>query len=119
MYIQKSCQIFLFFEIELTIMQKRGIPKGQIYFTRLTSIADVSVSIQLLYWRNVGDRRLPTYSKSNQRRYDDRTKYNKQARVIIIDKAAEIIERYRSKSYMNYVFPIIKRCNPTQSKLYV
>lgn len=48
----------------------------------------------------------------------DRTKYDKQARVIIIDKAAEIIERYRSKAYMNYVFPTIKRCNPTQSKLY-
>lgn len=48
----------------------------------------------------------------------DRTKYDKQARVIIIDKAAEIIERYRSEAYMNYVFPTIKRCNPTQSKLY-
>lgn len=42
----------------------------------------------------------------------DRTKYNKQARVIIIDKAAEIIERYRTEAYMNYVFPTIKRCNP-------
>lgn len=48
----------------------------------------------------------------------DRTKYDKQARVIIIDKAAEIIERYRSEAYMNYVFPTIKRCNSTQSKLY-
>lgn len=48
----------------------------------------------------------------------DRTKYDKQARVIIIDKAAEIIERYRSESYMNYVFPTIKRYNLTQSKLY-
>ncbi len=48
----------------------------------------------------------------------ERTKYDKQARVIIIDKAAEIIERYRSEAYMNYVFPTIKRCNPTQSKLY-
>lgn len=48
----------------------------------------------------------------------DRTKYDKQARVIIIDKAAEIIERYRPEAYMNYVFPTIKRCNPTQSKLY-
>lgn len=48
----------------------------------------------------------------------DRTKYDKQARVIVIDKAAEIIERYRSEAYMNYVFPTIKRCNPTQSKLY-
>ncbi len=48
----------------------------------------------------------------------DRTKYDKQARVIIIDKVAEIIERYRSEAYMNYVFPTIKRCNSTQSKLY-
>ena len=48
----------------------------------------------------------------------DRTKFDKQARVILIDKAIEIIERYRSEAYMNYVFPTIKRCNPTQSKLY-
>lgn len=48
----------------------------------------------------------------------ERTKYDKQARVIVIAKAAEIIERYRSEAYMNYVFPTIKRCNPTQSKLY-
>lgn len=48
----------------------------------------------------------------------ERTKYDKQARVIIIDKAAEIIERYCTEAYMNYVFPTIKRCNPTQSKLY-
>lgn len=39
----------------------------------------------------------------------ERTKYDKQARVIIIDKAAEIIERYRNEAYMNYVFPTIKR----------
>lgn len=48
----------------------------------------------------------------------ERTKYDKQARIIIIDKAAEIIERYRTEAYMNYVFPTIKRCNPTQQKLY-
>lgn len=48
----------------------------------------------------------------------DRTKYDKQVRVIIIDKAAEIIERYRSEAYMNYVFPTIKRHDPTQTKLY-
>lgn len=48
----------------------------------------------------------------------ERTKYDKQARVIIIDKATEIIERYRNEAYMNYVFPTIKRCNPTQQKLY-
>ena len=48
----------------------------------------------------------------------DRTKYDNQVRVIIIDKVAEIIERYHTEAYMNYVFPAIKRCNPTQSKLY-
>ena len=48
----------------------------------------------------------------------ERTKYDKQARVIIIDKAAEIMEKYRNEAYMNYVFPTIKQCNPTQSKLY-
>lgn len=30
----------------------------------------------------------------------DRTKYDKQARVFIINKAAEIIERYRNEAYM-------------------
>ncbi len=48
----------------------------------------------------------------------DRTKYDKQGRVIITDKAAEIIERYRGDTYMNYVFPTIKKCNPTQPQLY-
>ena len=48
----------------------------------------------------------------------ERTKYDKQARVIVIDKADEIMERYRKDASMNYVFPTIKRCNPTQSKLY-
>lgn len=48
----------------------------------------------------------------------DRTKYDKQARVIIIDKAAEIMERYKNEASMNYIFPTIKRCNPTQQKLY-
>ena len=48
----------------------------------------------------------------------ERTKYDKQARVIIIDKVAEIIERYRSEAYMSYVFSTIKRYNLTQSKLY-
>lgn len=38
--------------------------------------------------------------------------------MIIIDKAAEIIERYRSEAYMNYVFPTIKRCNLHQAKFY-
>ena len=48
----------------------------------------------------------------------ERTKYDKQARVIIIDEAAKIIERYRTVAYMNYIFPTIKRCNLTHTKLY-
>lgn len=48
----------------------------------------------------------------------ERTKYDKQARVIIINKAVEIIERYKHEASMNYVFPTIKRCNPIQQKLY-
>ena len=48
----------------------------------------------------------------------DRTKFDKQARVILTDKAIGIIDRYRDAAYMNYVFPTIKRCNPTQAKLY-
>lgn len=48
----------------------------------------------------------------------DRTKFDKQARVILTDKAIGIIDRYRDTAYMNYVFPTIKRCNPTQAKLY-
>lgn len=38
--------------------------------------------------------------------------------MILTDKAIGIIDRYRDAVYMNYVFPTIKRCNPTQAKLY-
>lgn len=48
----------------------------------------------------------------------ERTKYDKQARVILIDKAAEIIEHYRKEASMDYVFPTIKRRDPSQPKLY-
>ena len=47
----------------------------------------------------------------------ERTKYDKQARVIIIDKAAEIIERYRTEAYMNYVFPTITARSSYISKM--
>lgn len=40
------------------------------------------------------------------------TKYDNWAQVIIIAKAAEVIECYRNAAHTN--FP--KRCNPTQSK---
>ncbi|MFI3262518.1 MAG: tyrosine-type recombinase/integrase [Rikenellaceae bacterium] len=48
----------------------------------------------------------------------DRVKYDKQARVIIIDKVQELMNKYLNEASMNYVFPTIKCCNPTQSKLY-
>lgn len=48
----------------------------------------------------------------------DRTKYDKQKRVIIIDKTAKTMERYSDEASMNYISPTTKRCNPTQSKLY-
>lgn len=32
----------------------------------------------------------------------ERTKYDKQTRVIIIVKVAEVIERYWNEAYMNY-----------------
>ena len=40
------------------------------------------------------------------------------ARVVLIDKAAEIIERYRTESYMNYVFPVFKWKKMDQVHMY-
>ncbi len=39
----------------------------------------------------------------------ERTKYPNKARVILTDKAADLIEKYRNEAYMNYVFPIFKK----------
>ena len=41
----------------------------------------------------------------------ERTKYPNKARVILTDKAAGLIEKYRDEAYMNYVFPIFKKRN--------
>lgn len=48
----------------------------------------------------------------------DRTKSDKQARVILIDKAKKLLGKYVNAGYMNYVFPIFKKRNLTQKQLY-
>lgn len=48
----------------------------------------------------------------------ERIKLDRVARVLLIDKAAEIIERYRTESYMNYVFPVFKWKKMDQAHMY-
>ncbi|WP_029903477.1 phage integrase SAM-like domain-containing protein [Prevotella sp. 10(H)] len=50
----------------------------------------------------------------------ERIKCNKQVRVIliVIDKAKDLIEKYRKEAYMNYVFPIFKRYNQSEKHKY-
>lgn len=48
----------------------------------------------------------------------ERIKLDRVARVLLIDKATEIIERYRTESYMNYVFPVFKWKKMDQAHLY-
>ncbi len=48
----------------------------------------------------------------------ERIKLDRIARVLLIDKAAEIIERYKTEGYMNYVFPIFRK-KMNQAHLYV
>lgn len=48
----------------------------------------------------------------------ERIKLDRVARVLLIDKAAEIIERYRTEGYMNYVFPVFKWKKMDQAHLY-
>lgn len=48
----------------------------------------------------------------------NRIKSDQQARVIIIDKAQVLLDKYSNVSYMNYAFPIFKRKNQTQPQLY-
>ncbi len=48
----------------------------------------------------------------------ERTKYDKQARTLLIDKAKVLIEKYANDGYMNYVFPIIKLKHMTQEQIY-
>ncbi|MFV0417402.1 MAG: tyrosine-type recombinase/integrase [Dysgonomonas sp.] len=48
----------------------------------------------------------------------ERIKCNKQVRVVLIDKAKDLIEKYRKEAYMNYVFPIFKLCNQPEKSRY-
>lgn len=48
----------------------------------------------------------------------ERIKCNKQVRVILIDKAKDLIEKYKNEAYMNYVFPIFKKCNQSEKHKY-
>lgn len=48
----------------------------------------------------------------------ERIKCNKQVRVILIDKAKDLIEKYRKEAYMNYVFPIFKKCDQSEKNRY-
>ncbi|WP_295937300.1 integrase [uncultured Alistipes sp.] len=48
----------------------------------------------------------------------ERIKEDKVAKVIIIDKAKAIIEKYRKEGYMNYLFPIFKLRKLTQTQMY-
>lgn len=48
----------------------------------------------------------------------ERIKLDRVARVVLIDKAAELIERYRTESYMNYVFPVFKWKKMDQAHMY-
>lgn len=48
----------------------------------------------------------------------ERIKCNKQVRVVLLDKARDIIEKYRKEAYMNYVFPIFKRRDMSEKNMY-
>lgn len=48
----------------------------------------------------------------------ERMKCDNLVRTILVDKAAAIIERYRSLSYLDYVFPVIRRKNILQRHKY-
>ena len=48
----------------------------------------------------------------------ERIKLARVAQVLLIDKAAEIIELYRTEGYMNYVFPIFKWKKMDHAHLY-
>ena len=48
----------------------------------------------------------------------ERIKCNKQVRAILIDKAKDLIEKYRKEAYMDYVFPIFKLSNQPEKSRY-
>lgn len=49
-----------------------------------------------------------SWIKGNSIEYE-RTKFDNRVRVILTVKAADLIEKYRSESYLNYVFPVFKK----------
>lgn len=48
----------------------------------------------------------------------ERIKLDRTARVILTDKAIALIDKYRNEGYMNFVFPLIKKCKMTQIQQY-
>lgn len=48
----------------------------------------------------------------------ERIKCNKWVSVILTDKAKDLIEKYRKEAYMNYVFPIFKKCDQSEKNRY-
>ncbi|MDR1504843.1 MAG: phage integrase SAM-like domain-containing protein [Prevotella sp.] len=48
----------------------------------------------------------------------ERIKCNKQVRVVLLDKARDIIEKYRKETYMNYAFPIFKKRDMSEKNMY-
>lgn len=48
----------------------------------------------------------------------ERIKCDRRVKIVLVDKAKELIEKYKSEAYMNYVFPIFKKRNMTQVQMY-
>ncbi len=48
----------------------------------------------------------------------ERTKCDRQARTLLIDKAKVLIDKYKNEGYMNFVFPIIKLKHLSQEQIY-
>lgn len=48
----------------------------------------------------------------------ERMKCDKMVKIVLVDKARDLIEKYRKESSMNYVFPIFKKRNMTQVQMY-
>ena len=48
----------------------------------------------------------------------ERIKCNKRVSVILTDKAKNLIEKYRKEAYMNYIFPIFKKCDQSEKNRY-
>lgn len=48
----------------------------------------------------------------------ERIKCDKMVKIVLVDKAKDLIEKYRKEAYMNYAFPIFKKRNMTQAQMY-